>query len=92
MDVNSAPLYPTTTGSAKVTEPTVLSDAAVSVGRATGVPHKLLSLHSSSYPQCQADPYSFDGNLEVRAEHPLLMAPAYKWDCLMNQSESQRRR
>ncbi|SGY78606.1 BQ5605_C008g04899 [Microbotryum silenes-dioicae] len=35
---------------------------------------------------CQADPYTFanTSSLAVRKEHPLLIAPAYKWDCVRN--------
>ncbi|ORY74548.1 chondroitin AC/alginate lyase [Leucosporidium creatinivorum] len=65
-DANGNPLYPTTTGSAIIAKPTILSDKSVA---------------------CQADPYSFTNtsSLAVRNEHPLLIAPSYKWDCLMTQ-------
>lgn len=67
-DALGNPLYPSTTGSAIVAQPTVLSDSSVA---------------------CQADPYSFTNtsSLQVRNEHPLLMAPSYKWECLKTQSE-----
>ena len=62
-DALGNPLYPTSTGTAKVTPPAFVSNAALS---------------------CGADPYSFGdtSSLTVRKEHPLLVAPAYKWNCL----------
>jgi hypothetical protein len=34
---------------------------------------------------CQSDPYVFSNpsSLAVRKEHPLLIAPAYKWNCVI---------
>ncbi|KAL8292314.1 hypothetical protein RQP46_001780 [Phenoliferia psychrophenolica] len=57
------PLYPTSTGSAKISAPTTVTDSSLS---------------------CGSDPYSFSdsSSLAVRTEHPLLIAPAYKWACL----------
>ncbi|KAI5475736.1 heparinase II/III family protein [Pseudohyphozyma bogoriensis] len=57
------PLYPTTTGSARISSATTIANSTLSCGN---------------------DTYAFAGNLTVRNEHPLLMAPSYKWDCLNN--------
>lgn len=64
-DVYGNPVYPTTTGSAIIAEPTTLVDASYT---------------------CD-DPYSFTdtSSLTVRDEHPLLIAPSYKWDCIKGQ-------
>ncbi|KAM0750669.1 hypothetical protein T439DRAFT_289176 [Meredithblackwellia eburnea MCA 4105] len=42
---------------------------------------------ASSALSCGSDPYQFSNpaSLTVRAEHPLLFAPKYKWDCLPKQ-------
>jgi hypothetical protein len=39
---------------------------------------------ANSSLSCGDDPYSFSDptSLAVRAEHPLLFAPSYKWSCL----------
>jgi len=62
----SASATATSSGSAAATTPTFTSNAALS---------------------CGEDPYKFATNtdasdLTVRAEHPLLIAPAYKWGCI----------
>ncbi|GAA5880284.1 hypothetical protein JCM1840_007115, partial [Sporobolomyces johnsonii] len=58
------PMYPTTTGSAKIASPTVISNASLS---------------------CGSDPYTNASLTNIRNEHPLLIAPAYKWECLSKQ-------
>ncbi|GAA6060416.1 hypothetical protein JCM10212_002184 [Sporobolomyces blumeae] len=55
------PMYPTTTGSAKIAQPTTTSNSSLS---------------------CGSDPYSGASLTSVRKEHPLLIAPQYKWECL----------
>lgn len=45
------------------------------------------STAANSALSCGADPYQFSDptSLAVRKEHPLLFAPAYKWQCLPKQ-------
>lgn len=42
---------------------------------------------TDSKVSCESDPYTFTdpSSFAVRDEHPLLVAPAYKWNCLLNQ-------
>ncbi|CEQ40577.1 SPOSA6832_02215, partial [Sporobolomyces salmonicolor] len=58
------PMYPTTTGSAKIASPTVIANSSLS---------------------CGSDPYTGASLTNIRNEHPLLIAPSYKWECLSKQ-------
>ncbi|GAA5920603.1 hypothetical protein JCM6882_003417, partial [Rhodosporidiobolus microsporus] len=55
------PMYPTTTGSARITSPTVLSNSSLS---------------------CGDDPVTGMSLSSPRTDHPMLIAPSYRWECL----------
>ncbi|SCZ99350.1 BZ3500_MvSof-1268-A1-R1_Chr7-2g09496 [Microbotryum saponariae] len=58
------PVYPSSTGSAIIAQPTTLTN--------------------NTALTCESDPYTFSNpsSMAVRKEHPLLIAPQYKWDCI----------
>ncbi|SCV70692.1 BQ2448_3454 [Microbotryum intermedium] len=58
------PVYPSSTGSTIIAQPTTLTD--------------------NTALSCESDPYTFSNpsSMAVRKEHPLLIAPQYKWDCI----------
>ncbi|GAA5829964.1 hypothetical protein JCM11251_007950 [Rhodosporidiobolus azoricus] len=55
------PMYPTATGSARITAPTVLSNSSLS---------------------CGSDPVTGQSLSSPRTDHPMLIAPSYRWECL----------